>query len=99
MTKQISLINKLFLFVDFFGRLMFLEEMIVETNDVAVTEDVGVTEEDTFTTQDYLLQTYLDDELDTTTSASSWVPVVSRRRRRPVVKQSRAVLTLFTKRK
>jgi hypothetical protein len=61
------------------------------------TNDVGVTGEATFTTQDYLLQIYLDDELDTTTTASSWVQVVNRRK--PVVKQSGAVLTLFTKRK
>jgi hypothetical protein len=75
------------------------DAVIPTSKECVETNDVGVTGEATFTTQDYLLQTYLDDELDTTTSASSWVQVVNRRRRRPVVKQSGAVLTLFTKRK
>jgi hypothetical protein len=65
------------------------------------TSDVEVTSlkrpEGSFTTQGYIVPGRLDDELDTTTSASSWVEVV--RRRKPVVKQSGAVLTLFTKRK
>jgi hypothetical protein len=61
------------------------------------TSDVGVTSLKRPMTQGYIVSGRLDDELDTTTSASSWVEVVGRRK--PMVKQSRAVLTLFTKRK
>jgi hypothetical protein len=48
-----------------------------------------------FTTQGYFVAGRLDDKPDTTTSSTSWVEVVGRRK--PVVKQSGAVLTLFTK--
>jgi hypothetical protein len=73
----------------------------VATNDVGdalVNPVTSVKPPDgSFTTRGYIVPGRLDDEPDTTTSSTSWVEVV--RRRKPVVKQSGAVLTLFTKRK
>lgn len=84
-------------------------DVIVPTRKECVaTSDVGdllvnpVTSvkptEGLFTTRGYIVPGHLDDKWpDTTTSSTSWVEVV--RRRNPRVKQSGAVLTLFTKRK
>jgi hypothetical protein len=69
-----------------------------DVGDISVNQVTSVKPpEGAFTTRGYIVPGRLDDEPDTTTSSTSWVEVV--RRRKPVVKQSGAVLTLFTKRK
>jgi Reverse transcriptase (RNA-dependent DNA polymerase) len=73
-----------------------------DVGDAAVNQVTSAKPPDgSLTTRGYIVPGRLDDEPVKTTSASStsasWVEVV--RRRKPVVKQSGAVLTLFTKRK
>jgi hypothetical protein len=81
--------------------LLLQQVTVVATSDVGDTSVNPVTSvkpaEGLFTTRGYIVPGHLDDEPDTMTSASSWVEVV--RRHKPVVKQSGAVLTLFTKQK